>query len=312
VSVHFVIESPQGVSGPIGLIRVYGDSDVGLDAFLNSLAPPAIPPGAARLVRLADGEQAVIARWSPIDAHVMPHAGVEVMRRVSRLLSDAGAAPAAATPAGTDTPLARLSDVLASAASPLAIDLLLDQPRRWSARNRVMVLPAHASRLRHLLRPPLVVAWGPPNIGKSSLLNALARRDLSIAAPVPGTTRDHVGALLNVNGLVTCYVDTPGMRSDPEPAEADAIEISRALAETADLLLWCQDATSSRPPLPPTRAAVLAVDLRSDLGVPLLNPGLSVTSRDERSVDALARAIRQSLVPDAALADPGAWDFWSP
>lgn len=309
---RYVIESAHGVSGPIGLIRVYADSDVVLGAFLSSLTAPAIPVGAARLVRLADGEQAVIARWSPTEAHIMPHAGVQVMRRVSRFLSDAGASSAATTPSGDHPPLARLPDVLASAASPLAIDFLLDQPRRWSAGNPVMVSPTNASRLRHLLHPPLVVAWGPPNIGKSTLLNALARRDLSIAAPEPGTTRDHVGALLNVNGLVIRYVDTPGLRSDPDPAEADAIEISHALAETADLLLWCRDATSPRLPLPPTRADVLAVDLRSDLGLPSSDPGLPVSARDERSIRALARAIRQALVPDAALADQGAWDLPSP
>lgn len=307
-----VIESARGVSGPIGLIRVYADSDVVFDSFLSSITSHAIPVGAARLVRLPDGEQAVIARWSPTEAHIMPHAGVEVMRRVSRFLSDAGASSAATTPSGDDAPLAGLPDVLASAASPLAIDFLLDQPRRWSAGNPVMVSPANASRLRHLLHPPLVVAWGPPNIGKSTLLNSLARRDLVIAAPDPGTTRDHVGALLNVNGLVIRYVDTPGLRSDPDPAEADAIEISHALAETADLLLWCRDAASHRLPLPPTRADVLAVDLRSDLGLPSTDPGLPVSARDESSIRALARAIRQALVPDAALADQGAWDLPSP
>lgn len=306
--VRFTIQSPQGVSGPIGLIHLDADVADDLDTLIRSLTSRPVPPGDARLIHLDDGEHAVIARWMPLEAHIMPHAGVEVMRAVLRALARAGATPGPALwPRALDS-FADLPDVLAHAASPLAIDLLLDQPRRWAATPRVLVSPAHASMLRHLLTPPLIVAWGPPNIGKSTLLNTLAHRDIAIVAPDPGTTRDHVGALLNINGLVVRYADTPGVRADPHPAEAHAIEIARALAASADLLLWCRDATSPRPPLPRTRALVLPLDLRSDLGPPPAPPGVSVCARDERSINALARSIREVLVPDAALADPGAWD----
>lgn len=309
---RYTIQSPQGIPGPIGLIHIEADAADDLDSLFRALSSGTVRTGDARLIHLRDGESAVIARWTPLQAHVMPHAGVEVMRSVIRTLQSAGAVPQPAPPCPSESPLAGLSDTLADAASPMAIDLLLDQPRRWAADPRVMVSPAHASMLRHLLTPPLVVAWGPPNIGKSTLLNALAQRDLAIVAPDPGTTRDHVGALLNINGLVVRYADTPGVRPDPHPAEAEAIQIARTLAASADLLLWCRDATSPRPPLPPTRALVLPLDLRSDLGPPAPPPGVSVCARDQGSLNALARAIRHLLVPDAALADPGCWDFRDP
>ncbi|MBX3317066.1 MAG: 50S ribosome-binding GTPase [Phycisphaeraceae bacterium] len=310
--VRAYLQSPRGLPGAIALFRIAADSERELDACLEQMGSRPVRAGQARLSTLHQGHQAVIARWTPTEAHVMPHGGIIVLKQVESIIKHAGADLLEHQPLlpDKDDPAPHLESALANAASPLAIDLLLDQPRRWSLSPRVDLTPAHASMLRHLLEPALVVAWGPPNVGKSTLLNALATRTLAITSPEPGTTRDHVGAMLDMGGLLIRYLDTPGVRDDPHPAEAQAIDIARSLAQTADLILWCRDASSPPPPLPRTSGIVLPVDLRSDLGTPQGPEGIRVSAFDPHSIRSLAAAIRQTLVPDAALADPGAWAFW--
>lgn len=88
-----------------------------------------------------------------------------------------------------------------------------------------------------------VVFAGPPNAGKSTLINALAQREVAIVSPVPGTTRDVIEAPVKLNGIAFVLADTAGLRADSD----DAIEregISRAerrLAE-ADLIVWMDEA----------------------------------------------------------------------
>lgn len=310
--VRACLQSPRGLPGAIAIVRLVADSERELDSCLEQMGSRPVRAGLALLSTLHQGHQAVIARWTPTEAHVMPHGGIVVLQQVESIIKRAGADLLDHQPQhpGQDDPGPFLESALAHAASPLAIDLLLDQPRRWSLSPRADVTPPHASMLRHLLQPPLVVAWGPPNVGKSTLLNALAKRTLAMTSPDPGTTRDHVGAMLDLGGLVVRYLDTPGVRDDPHPAEAEAIDIARSLAHTADLILWCRDASSPRVPLPKTTAIVLPLDLRSDLGTPQAPPGITVSAFDPDSVRSLAEAVRQTLVPDAALADHGAWAFW--
>ncbi len=311
--VRFAVQSPRGVPGAIALLRLTADTPEELDLTLISLGADPLPSHTSRL-REIDGEEVVIARWSPLDAHIMPHGGVEVMKRIVARL--------ARTPASETThhlapsedphdPEACVAGALAHAASPLAIDFLLDQRRRLREGLSTPVAPDHAAVLRHLIDPPLIVAWGPPNVGKSTLLNALARTEISIVAPEAGTTRDHVGVLLNLGGLVVRYADTPGIRPDADPAEEQAIDIARSLVSAADLVLWCSDRLSERPALPSTVASIVPLDLRSDLGLPAKPAAFAVSARSEESVLALAFVLREALVPIAALQDPGLWAFWN-
>lgn len=78
---------------------------------------------------------------------------------------------------------------------------------------------------------------GPPNAGKSSLLNALARRDAAIVTPIPGTTRDLVEVHLNLAGRPAILIDTAGLRDTTDPVEAEGIARARTRAATADLVL---------------------------------------------------------------------------
>jgi len=99
--------------------------------------------------------------------------------------------------------------------------------------------------LRHLLHPPTVAIVGPPNVGKSTLANRLFARERSIAADVPGTTRDWVGELANIDGMPVMLLDTPGIRETDDTIERTAIERSRAEIQRAHQVVLVVDA--SRP-----------------------------------------------------------------
>jgi tRNA modification GTPase len=94
------------------------------------------------------------------------------------------------------------------------------------------------------LRDGLVVAIaGPPNAGKSSLLNRLARRDVAIVTPHAGTTRDVIEVHLDLEGYPVTLLDTAGIRDTQDPVEVEGVRRARERAGSADLVLWVTDAT---------------------------------------------------------------------
>ncbi|GAA0865651.1 tRNA uridine-5-carboxymethylaminomethyl(34) synthesis GTPase MnmE [Sphingopyxis soli] len=84
-----------------------------------------------------------------------------------------------------------------------------------------------------------VVIAGPPNAGKSTLINALAQRELAIVSPVEGTTRDVIETPLALDGIAMRFSDTAGLRAEGADAiEAIGIDRAKAAVEAADILLW--------------------------------------------------------------------------
>jgi len=101
------------------------------------------------------------------------------------------------------------------------------------------------------LREGLMVAiTGPVNVGKSSILNRLARRSVAIVSPVAGTTRDAIEVHLDLGGYPVTLVDTAGMRDTGDPIEQEGMRRAGERAAEADLVLWVVDATE--PDAPPT------------------------------------------------------------
>jgi tRNA modification GTPase len=131
--------------------------------------------------------------------------------------------------------------------------LSLDAARALAAEaaRRVRVALAGADAGARLREGFNVVIAGPPNVGKSTLMNALARRDVSIVSAIPGTTRDLVEVALDLRGLPVMLVDTAGIRETEDPIEREGVARARRRAEEADLTLWLSDgAASAEPPLP--------------------------------------------------------------
>jgi tRNA modification GTPase len=95
------------------------------------------------------------------------------------------------------------------------------------------------------LRDGLMVAIaGPPNAGKSTLLNRLARRDVAIVSPYAGTTRDVIEVHLDLDGYPVTLLDTAGIRESAEPVEQEGVRRARARAAEADLVLWVIDGSA--------------------------------------------------------------------
>jgi tRNA modification GTPase len=111
-----------------------------------------------------------------------------------------------------------------------------------------------------------VVILGAPNAGKSSLLNALAKRDAAIVSDEPGTTRDLVELSLDLDGVKVRLTDTAGIREGAGKVEAIGIERAQMRAETADLALILQDMTDAEALAPSTKNLnVLRVGTKADL-----------------------------------------------
>ena len=139
------------------------------------------------------------------------------------------------------------------------------------------------SRRGRLVREGFQVAIvGPPNVGKSSLFNALAGADRAIVTDVPGTTRDLVTETIDLDGLRLTLVDTAGLRDTMDLVETEGVARSRGAAATADLVLLVLDATTpTSSPIfgltrtlipPPTR--IIEIENKIDL-LPRQPPGAS-------------------------------------
>ena len=98
------------------------------------------------------------------------------------------------------------------------------------------------------LRDGLVFAvTGAPNVGKSSLVNALARREVAIVSDGPGTTRDVLEVALELRGVPVTLVDTAGLRQTDDPVEAEGVRRAKATAAEADLVIHVVDARDRAP-----------------------------------------------------------------
>lgn len=92
-----------------------------------------------------------------------------------------------------------------------------------------------------------VVIVGKPNAGKSSLLNLLSGQDAAIVTEVAGTTRDILREQIDIDGLAVELVDTAGLRENPDRVEEEGIRRARNALQSADAVLWIQDATDPEP-----------------------------------------------------------------
>jgi tRNA modification GTPase len=105
--------------------------------------------------------------------------------------------------------------------------------------QQVLAAQGHGERLREGL---LVAIAGPPNVGKSTLMNQLAQREVAIVSPHAGTTRDVIEVQLDLDGYPVTVIDTAGIRETADPVEQEGVRRARARAAEADLVLWLVDA----------------------------------------------------------------------
>ena len=142
-----------------------------------------------------------------------------------------------------------------------------------------------------------MVIAGPPNVGKSSLLNRLLGRDRAIVSPIPGTTRDTVEADFAIKGFPVKIIDTAGARETDDLVEQSGIERAKRAAAEADVVLWVSDATAGETPQPKwsiPRGTMIPVINKCDLASPP-EGRLSVSAITGEGIPELEETIARSL-----------------
>ncbi|MFT4120140.1 tRNA uridine-5-carboxymethylaminomethyl(34) synthesis GTPase MnmE [Bradyrhizobium sp.] len=127
---------------------------------------------------------------------------------------------------------------------------------------KVLAAQGQAERLRDGL---VVAIAGEPNVGKSTLINQLARRDVAIVSPHAGTTRDVIEVQLDLDGYPVTVIDTAGIRETEDPVEQEGVRRARARAADADLVLWLTDPKAEVDQRPSGTAPVWMIRNKIDL-----------------------------------------------
>jgi tRNA modification GTPase len=185
-----------------------------------------------------------------------------------------------------------------------AIGDILSSPE--TAGDKLAGLARYAGIGRHLTTPWRVVIAGEPNVGKSSLVNAIAGFQRSIVSETPGTTRDVVSMLTAIDGWPVELLDTAGLRTAADPIEAEGVGRADAARAEADLVVWVLD--GSRPLTQKPESDFVVVN-KTDLppawdwaSLPSAMPASAVTGA---GIPDLLTRITARLVPEVPSAGAG-------
>ena len=259
--------------------------------------------------RFGDGsvaDEVVVWIRSPTCAEIHFHGGVEVARMIERLLEADGARSAlieawhehlGASPG--------MAGLLSRCLTTRTAGIVLDQMNGAFAKAMAEASERSLARLRalipvgrHLDRPWRVALAGAPNVGKSSLVNALAGYTRSLVAPTPGTTRDVVSATIALDGWPIELTDTAGLRSTNESLESRGIDRARAALAEADLVLWIVDGSDASPVLGEAGLMVInKVDLPPAWDFASCPGAAHVSAQSGQGLGELGREVVRHLIP---------------
>lgn len=142
-----------------------------------------------------------------------------------------------------------------------------------------------------IVREGLRVALaGPPNAGKSSLLNALSRSEVAIVTDEPGTTRDVREVAIDLSGQLVLLIDMAGLRETESKAEAEGVRRAREELDRADLVLWLS-APDAAEPAPEISPPLWRVATKLDVAKPAAPYDLAISVRTGEGMDALVKRL---------------------
>ena len=324
-----ILLTPPGAAA-IAVVRLAGP---GVAAFLNDHF--AGKPAEGRCVHgnITDGDRiiddaVVVAALSEGFADISMHGGPWVVRSMLELAGRCGFEVMETMPLeDIDAPTLLEREVLAHlplARTELALRTLLAQPHAWRAlladdahrAGRIASILGDRS-LHWLLHPPRVAIIGTANVGKSTLANQLFAQERSITADLPGTTRDWVGEIANLDGLAVMLIDTPGQRQSDDPIERLSIERSGRQIAAADLVVLVLDPTQPLAPeqyhlldAHPASLRILNKSDRPPLWGNFTIGAIPTVATTGQGVEQLRAAIRRHFDCEAIEPDSPRW--WTP
>ena len=318
VARHFVTRSGRSlVDFPPGRIII---GQVGSGGFARGTPTLQLAGGTPTL-----HEEVVLCRHSDAAIEIHCHGGLAAVARIEEILVSGGCRRISwqdwARRQETDPFAAAARLALAEARTTRTAAILLDQHQgalrlaieqmeaslqagaKDAARRQIEDLLAHADTGLHLVRPWQVVVAGQPNVGKSSLINAIAGCQRAIVHSTPGTTRDVIVVQTAMDGWPVEISDTAGLRESGEEIERAGLDLARQKIHAADLIVLVFD--NSLAWSEPDQALVesyptaLRVHNKSDLPpVPGQRPqGVELSALHSAGIDALCHEIAARLVP---------------
>lgn len=241
------------------------------------------------------------------------HGGIEVVRMIQELYAQHGVQIVPWQQWRDDSP--QLLDLLVRAPTTRTAVILLEQWQgAWQKGMCEMqdVEPAeHRHRLQrleqliplgqHLVEPWKIVIAGAPNVGKSSLMNALAGYTRSVVAPTPGTTRDVVTTPIAIDGWPIELTDTAGIRPTTNDLERQGVERAHAAVRDADLRFWLLDGAAE--PIFPDDASgwhfvINKIDLPAAWDWGRAADARRISAHTQAGLAGLCEMISRELVPD--------------
>ena len=338
MSTTYVVELTPVGRGAVAVVLVAGPDAV--RAVDNHFTPagklsiPAAPVGRILFGRWrASGEELVVCRRAEDRVEVHCHGGVAAVRAVTDSLQAEGCSPVPwrewirQDPALVGDKITCDAQIaLADAVTMRTAGILLDQlngalsaaireglaavaAENWPQAATLIgaLLERHDVGL-HLTTPWRVVLAGPPNVGKSSLINALAGYERAIVSPIPGTTRDVVTLTTAIEGWPVVLADTAGLRASDDELESAGVELAQSALASADLAILVCDAMASEVDGAQWKSLPLRtievrnkIDLLSESGGveddPARGSMIAVSALTGEGIAALAAAIGAALVP---------------